>query len=89
MRFAKPIDEKLLIRIFEKYDKIVTVEDGTIIGGFGSAILEFAARKGFNNKVYIKGIPDQFIEHGTIEELPKRSWLGSRKLKEIYIQSIV
>ena len=43
MRFAKPIDEKLLIRIFEKYDKIVTVEDGTIIGGFGSAILEFAS----------------------------------------------
>ena len=87
MRFAKPIDEKLLNRIFEKYDKIVTVEDGTIIGGFGSAILEFAARKGFNNKVYIKGIPDQFIEHGTIEELQKEVGLDPESLKK-FISSL-
>jgi 1-deoxy-D-xylulose-5-phosphate synthase len=88
MRFAKPIDEKLLIRIFEKYDKIVTVEDGTIIGGFGSAILEFAGRKGFNNKVYIKGIPDQFIEHGTIEELQKEVGLDPESLMK-FISSLV
>ena len=87
MRFAKPIDKKLLIRIFEKYDKIVTVEDGTIIGGFGSAILEFAARKGFNNKVYIKGIPDQFIEQGTIEELQKEVGLDPESLKK-FISSL-
>ena len=87
MRFAKPIDEKLLIRIFEKYNKIVTVEDGTIIGGFGSAILEFAARKGFNNKVYVKGIPDQFIEHGTVEELQKEVGLDPESLKK-FISSL-
>jgi 1-deoxy-D-xylulose-5-phosphate synthase len=69
--FVKPLDEVLLHHIFQKYQNVVTVEDGTIVGGFGTAILEFAAIS--NYKVLVKnlGIPDVFIEHGTVAELQK------------------
>ncbi|MES1161197.1 MAG: transketolase C-terminal domain-containing protein, partial [Bacteroidota bacterium] len=71
MRFAKPLDEQLLHEIFSKYDRILTVEDGTIIGGFGSAILEFQAGHHYNATIRILGIPDQIVEHGTPRELQK------------------
>lgn len=70
MRFVKPLDEELLDIIFDKFDKVVTVEENTIRGGFGSAVLEYAASKGITNvKFLIHGIPDEFIEHGTQKEL--------------------
>jgi 1-deoxy-D-xylulose-5-phosphate synthase len=69
LRFVKPLDEKLLTSVFKKYRKILTVEDGVIKGGFGSAVLEFMAERGFAAEVKILGIPDQFIEHGSLEEL--------------------
>lgn len=69
MRFAKPLDEELLHDALSKYDKIVTVEDGTIIGGFGSAVLEFMHQHGYKNDVRILGIPDRIVEHGTLKEL--------------------
>ncbi|CUU02092.1 1-deoxy-D-xylulose-5-phosphate synthase [Candidatus Thermokryptus mobilis] len=70
MRFVKPLDEGLLDYVFEKFDKVVTVEENTIRGGFGSAVLEYAAMKGVKNVGFlIHGIPDEFIEHGTQEEL--------------------
>jgi len=69
MRFVKPLDTEMLTEIMENFDQIVTIEDGSIQGGFGSAILEFMAENGFTNKIKILGIPDQFIEHGTPEEL--------------------
>jgi 1-deoxy-D-xylulose-5-phosphate synthase len=69
MRFAKPIDEELLHEVFTQYDKIVTVEDGTIIGGFGSAVLEFMALHGYKANVKMLGIPDRLVEHGTLKEL--------------------
>jgi 1-deoxy-D-xylulose-5-phosphate synthase len=70
MRFVKPLDKNLLHTIFQKFETIITIEDGTIIGGFGSAILEFAQEHNYKNK-HIKrlGIPDQFIEHGTNDQL--------------------
>ncbi len=71
MRFAKPLDETLLHTIFNRYNKIVTVEDGTIKGGFGSAILEFMAEHGYRAEVKILGIPDRVVEHGTLKELHK------------------
>ena len=71
MRFAKPLDEELLHQIFKKFKKIVTLEDGTIIGGFGSAIIEFMADNGYSAKVIRLGIPDQFIEHGEQIQLHK------------------
>jgi 1-deoxy-D-xylulose-5-phosphate synthase len=69
MRFAKPLDEELLREVFERYSRIITVEDGTVKGGFGSAILEFQAEHNFKAAVKILGIPDRIIEHGTLREL--------------------
>ena len=69
MRFVKPLDEETLHRIFGKFNKILTVEDGVIQGGFGSAILEFMADHQYTAKVVRLGVPDLFIDHGTQEEL--------------------
>lgn len=69
MRFAKPLDEALLHEVFAKHTKIITVEDGTVKGGFGSAVLEFAAANNYTAEVKILGIPDKVIEHGTLKEL--------------------
>jgi len=69
LRFAKPLDDKLLHRIFKNYTKIITVEDGCIAGGFGSAILEFMNENGYHAIVKRLGIPDEIIEHGTQLEL--------------------
>ena len=69
LRFAKPLDEKLLHTIFQKFDKIITIEDGCLQGGFGSSILEFMANNDYQAKVKMLGIPDTFIHHGTQEEL--------------------
>ena len=69
MRFAKPIDEMLLHEVFGKFKHIVTIEDGCIMGGLGSAVLEFMADHGYQAQVKRLGIPDRFIEHGTQAEL--------------------
>jgi 1-deoxy-D-xylulose-5-phosphate synthase len=69
MRFAKPLDEALLHEVFQKFDKIVTIEDGTIIGGFGSAVLEFMNQHQYQATVKIMGIPDALVEHGTPKQL--------------------
>jgi 1-deoxy-D-xylulose-5-phosphate synthase len=69
LRFVKPIDEDLLHEVFSNYSKIVTVEDGTVIGGFGSAVLEFMNANGYKADVKILGIPDRLVEHGTPKEL--------------------
>lgn len=71
LRFVKPLDEALLHEALSKYSKIITVEDGTVKGGFGSAILEFMAEYGYNNEIIILGIPDRIVEHGTPKELHK------------------
>ena len=69
MRFAKPLDETLLHEALQNYEKIITVEDGTVIGGFGSAVAEFMAEHHYKNDLKILGIPDRIIEHGTLKEL--------------------
>ncbi len=71
MRFAKPLDEELLHRIFNTYSKIITIEDGTVKGGFGAAVSEFVEANNYKAQITIIGIPDKFIEHGTPEELYK------------------
>ncbi|HVE61581.1 MAG TPA: 1-deoxy-D-xylulose-5-phosphate synthase [Chitinophagaceae bacterium] len=73
MRFAKPLDEELLHDALSAYQKIITVEDGTVMGGFGSAIAEFMAKHRYKNELHILGIPDSIIEHGTLKELHKES----------------
>lgn len=69
MRFAKPIDEILLHEVFSKFDKVITLEDGCIMGGMGSAVLEFMADHGYSAKVRRLGIPDAIIEHGSQDQL--------------------
>jgi 1-deoxy-D-xylulose-5-phosphate synthase len=71
IRFVKPIDEDLLHEVFQNYDKILTVEDGTIVGGFGTAILEFMNAHGYQSQIKILGIPDTIVEHGSLKELQK------------------
>jgi 1-deoxy-D-xylulose-5-phosphate synthase len=69
IRFLKPIDEDLLHEIFKSFDKVISVEDGTIIGGLGSALLEFMADHGYKADLKRLGVPDRFIQHGSLEEL--------------------
>ena len=69
LRFAKPLDEILLHEALSNYDKIVTVEDGTVVGGFGSAVAEFMIEHRYKNDLKILGIPDRIVEHGTLKEL--------------------
>jgi len=69
IRFIKPIDEELLHEVFKRYKKIVTIEDGTIIGGLGSAVMEFMADHGYTAQVKRLGIPDHFIEQGSVDDL--------------------
>jgi 1-deoxy-D-xylulose-5-phosphate synthase len=69
MRFAKPLDEELLHEALQNYEKIITVEDGTVMGGFGSAVAEFMAEHNYKNDLRILGIPDHLVEHGTLKEL--------------------
>jgi len=71
LRFVKPIDEDLLHEVFKKFNKVVTVEDGCIQGGFGSSILEFMADNGYSAKVARLGIPDKVVEHGEQAQLYK------------------
>lgn len=72
MRFVKPLDKELLHSIFNKFDKIITIEDGCLMGGFGSAITEYMVDQGFTHKIKRLGIPDEVIEHGTQLELHKQ-----------------
>ena len=83
MRFAKPLDEKLLHTICANFSHIITIEDGVKKGGFGSAILEFIAEHHYKNSIKILGIQDDFIEHGTIEELQKINGIDSGFIKQV------
>lgn len=68
MRFVKPLDEAMMHEVAQRYPQIITVEDGTVIGGFGSAVLEFLNLHGYKNQVTILGIPDIIIEHAKPQE---------------------
>ena len=69
MRFIKPLDEKILHEVGKTFEKVITIEDGVIQGGFGSAVLEFFADNGYRVQTKRLGIPDTFVEHGTPDEL--------------------
>ncbi|MCK4880505.1 MAG: 1-deoxy-D-xylulose-5-phosphate synthase [Bacteroidales bacterium] len=71
MRFLKPLDNKLLKTIFSRFNKIITLEDATIVGGLGSAVIEYMNDNSYKAKVIRLGIPDRFVDHGTQEELYK------------------
>jgi 1-deoxy-D-xylulose-5-phosphate synthase len=85
MRFAKPIDENLLHEVFQTYSKVITVEDGCIMGGMGSAVLEFMADNNYSARVVRLGIPDNFIEHGEQAELYEECGFSPKKIAETAI----
>jgi 1-deoxy-D-xylulose-5-phosphate synthase len=82
MRFVKPLDEAMLHEIAQKYNKILTVEDGTIVGGFGSAVLEFMSANGYTPEVKMLGIPDRIVEHGKPEELHRECGYDAKAIAE-------
>lgn len=69
MRFLKPLDNKLLKKIFLKHKKIITLEDASVVGGMGSAVIEYMNDNSYQAKIIRLGIPDRFVDHGTQEEL--------------------
>ena len=82
LRFAKPLDEALLHEALGKYEKIITVEDGTVVGGFGGAIAEFMAEHHYKNELRIMGIPDRLVEHGTLKELHRECEYDAQSIAE-------
>ena len=76
MRYAKPLDEEMIDNVLANYDRIITLEDGTRLGGFGSAVAEYVAEKGVSVPVKIMGVPDTIIEHGTQRELHDEVGIG-------------
>lgn len=82
--FIKPLDNNLLHEIFTIFKHIITIEEGAINGGFGSAIIEFSARHNYNSTIKTLGIPDEFIEHGTVEELQRYSKIDVKSLENLF-----
>lgn len=83
MRFLKPIDEDLLHEVGRSFKKVVTVEDGSLAGGLGSAVLEFFAEHGYQIEVKRIGIPDEFVTHGTVAELRHACHMDAKSIAEI------
>jgi 1-deoxy-D-xylulose-5-phosphate synthase len=83
MQFLQPIDEALLHEVFKKYPHIVTVEDGSIKGGLGDAVLRFKNEQGYTAKIHLLGIPDRFVEHGSLPELYHECGLTEDQLKNL------
>ena len=87
LRFVKPIDEKLLHKIFKTYSCIITIEDGCIQGGMGSAILEFAARNNYLKKIINLGVPDKFIQHGSPDQQRKECGIDSKNITKVIVEN--
>ncbi|HEY9186239.1 MAG TPA: 1-deoxy-D-xylulose-5-phosphate synthase [Salegentibacter sp.] len=83
MLFVKPLDETLMHKICKKYKSIITVEDGVVKGGFGSAVLEFAAENDYRVKIRCLGVPDEFIEQGSVDELQEKCGINVENIREV------
>lgn len=89
MRFVKPLDEALLHQVFSTYKNVITLEDGCVKGGFGSAVLEFANEHNYTKtSIKILGIPDEFIEHGATEELFSSIQLSTNQIKDVILKTL-
>lgn len=82
MRFVKPIDEEILDEVGRKFKRIVTVEDGSLRGGFGSAVLEWMSDHGYTPRIKRLGLPDSFVEHGTVAELQKITGIDAESIRK-------
>ena len=81
MRFVKPLDELLLKKFLLKADVFISIEDGSIMGGAGSAVQEFASKEKINIKSILLGIPDEFIDHASRDEMLEEAGLSLSKIK--------
>ena len=89
MAFVKPLDTTLLHKIFKKFDTLITIEDGTVNGGFGSAILAFSQTNNYiNKKIRVLGIPDTFVQHGSVNELYSQLGLDEKSLYKTILNLI-
>ena len=88
MRWLKPLDEELMLEVGERFKTIVTVEDGVIDGGLGSAVLEWMADHGFTPRVIRLGVRDQFVEHGSTQELYHLLKLDKEGICESLLQAL-
>lgn len=83
MRFLKPLDTNSLDEVFKNHDRIITIEDGTVVGGLGSMVMDYAFAKAYKNNIHKLGIPDQFIQHGATSELHQIAGIDSKTLLEL------
>ena len=81
MRFVKPLDEQILSQYLKKADLFISIEDGSIMGGAGSAVQEFASKENLNVRSILFGIPDKFIEHASREEMLVEAGLDVENIK--------
>lgn len=88
MIFLKPLDESILHDVGKKYDNIITVEDGTIVGGLGTAVIEWLCEHNYHKNVVKIGIPDKFIPHGTIKELYELCKMDNESIKGVVLSMI-
>lgn len=88
LRFLKPLDTAMLHTIAQKFDKIITLEDGVINGGMGSAILEFMSDHNYSLHIHRMGIPDEFVEHGTVEELYHLCKLDTASIEQAILETL-
>jgi 1-deoxy-D-xylulose-5-phosphate synthase len=86
MRFTKPLDEEMLHEVFSRFDKLITVEDGTVVGGFGTAVLEFMNEQHYKAEIKMLGIPDRLVEHGTPKELHRECGYDALAIKEAVLE---
>ncbi|SHK51175.1 1-deoxy-D-xylulose-5-phosphate synthase [Thermocrinis minervae] len=87
-RFVKPMDERLLDSLAGRYDLFITVEDNTVVGGFGSGVLEYFARKGIQKRVITLGVPDRFIEHGNQNLLRSLVGIDAEGIKKVILEAV-
>ena len=85
LRFLKPLDKEMLDEIGKNYQQIVTIEDGVLKGGMGSAILEFMSDYGYTPKIHRIGLPDQFVQHGSINELHRLCEMDVESIKSVLL----
>lgn len=86
MRFVKPLDQSCLKNVFDRYDYIITIEDGCKIGGFGSAVLEFSNDLGYKKRIKIFGVDDIFLDHGSVEELHELAKIDKASIKNYLVK---
>ena len=86
MIFVKPIDEDILREVTSRYHSIITIEDGTVVGGFGSAVAEWMTRNGATTRLKMLGVQDEFVHQGTVAELYERCGMDSKSLETAILQ---